>query len=64
MPAIFILSLLISLLVGLGAGTEICTEKKPEGFAYFAAAVSTLLVLLLLANIDKFFKDYSTCFPI
>jgi len=64
MPTIFVLGLLISFFVGLGAAIEIHREKKPEGFVYFAAAVSLILALLLLDNIDKFFKDYSTCFPI
>lgn len=64
MPLVFLLSLMLAVFVGAGAITELLTQSRPEGLDYFFAACSGVLLILLGFNADKFFKDYSSCFPI
>lgn len=64
MPSIFFFSLLLGILIAVGAGHHCYSDPKPDAFDYACAVGSVILVVMLLANIDKFFKDYSTCFPI
>ncbi len=63
MTLLYFLLLPLLFFLVLGAGHEVFVTKTADGIEKFLLVVSVGALVLLLVNIDKFFKDYSQCFP-